>query len=220
MTTEVDDVGRVRGLIADLRRRKETRLPPEGLLAERLTIPRGRLRTILRTLEREGTIWRHVGKGTFLGQREDVTNFAAIEASVSPEHLIEARLAVEPTIAALAAVRATPAQIDEMQRCLDTMAQLHEYQEWKRSDDALHRIIARAAGNPLFLSVIVATQSMTNNNLEDRSKIIFGSERLTSVNAEHSAFVESIRQRDPAAAEHRMREHIASVGRLLLGRSI
>jgi DNA-binding FadR family transcriptional regulator len=218
VTTVEADVARVRSVIAELQRRNETRLPPEPLLAEQLDITRSRVRTVLRSLEREGTIWRHVGKGTFVGRRDEVVDFGAIESSVSPEHLIEARLAVEPSVAALAAVRATPAQLAEMQRCLDDMSHQAEYTEWKRLDDELHRILARAAGNPLFLAMVTAIQSMANSNLDERSKAVFGPARWDSVNEEHRAFIDAIRQRDAANAEGLMREHITSVGRSLLGR--
>ena len=217
MSDVQDDLARVRSLIDDLRRRNETRLPAEGLLAEQLEIRRSRLRTVLRTLEREGSIWRHVGKGTFVGRRETIVDFAEIEASVSPEHLIEARLAFEPAVAALAAIRATQAQLAEMQRCLDEMAHQPDYPQWKRIDDELHRSIARAAGNPLFLAMVTATQSMTNVQLNERSQSVFSAARLISVNLEHRAFVDAIRQRDAACAEKLMREHIESVATALLG---
>ena len=43
------------------------RLPPERELIDQLGMSRTTLRKALEALEREGTIWRHVGKGTFVG---------------------------------------------------------------------------------------------------------------------------------------------------------
>ena len=58
---------RLREYIDDVLRERRERLLPEPQLSELLEIPRGRLRTHLKRLEKDGVIWRHVGKGTFIG---------------------------------------------------------------------------------------------------------------------------------------------------------
>ena len=45
------------------------RLPPERELASKLGVTRNRLRGVLRRMAAQGEIWRHVGKGTFIGRR-------------------------------------------------------------------------------------------------------------------------------------------------------
>jgi DNA-binding FadR family transcriptional regulator len=149
-------------------------------------------------------------------RRSSICRAPAIEASVSPQHIFEARLAVEPPTARLAAVRGTPAQLTEIKSCLDAMAKQDVYDEWKRLDDKLHTVISNAAGNPVFAAVISALQTMTNNHLDARSKALFGAGRFAVVNAEHARFVDAILRRDPEAAEAAMHEHIASVERHLI----
>ena len=65
-TTEVlDPVARLRGFIKEGGFVDGGRLPPERHLSDQLGLSRATLRKALDALERDGVIWRHVGKGTF-----------------------------------------------------------------------------------------------------------------------------------------------------------
>ena len=84
-------------------------LPTERALAERLGIGRRALRAALEVLEEEGLLWRRQGKGTFIGQPPDPHGQIAadIVRAVDAATIMEARLCVEPALAALAAGRAS-----------------------------------------------------------------------------------------------------------------
>ena len=62
--SERDILERLREMLVSDRFATPKRLPPERTLASDLGISRAVLRKALATLEREGKIWRHVGRGT------------------------------------------------------------------------------------------------------------------------------------------------------------
>src|SRR5690242_17673471 len=101
------DLDRVRAFVEQARRSNRLRLPPEVELSEALGVSRGRLRAIFRKLEAEGLIWRHVGKGTFVGERSLAAELGSLPDLINPLEAFEARLVIEPKLAGLAALRAT-----------------------------------------------------------------------------------------------------------------
>jgi DNA-binding transcriptional regulator YhcF (GntR family) len=97
-----------------------TRLPPERELSELLGVSRGELRKALAILEEHGELWRHVGKGTFIGARPvaELSSIAEVAAQTSPSEVMRARLAIEPELAREAALHATADDIAEMKLCV------------------------------------------------------------------------------------------------------
>lgn len=70
-------------------------------------------------MEREGTLWRHVGKGTFLAAQLDQARpieISAVASRTSPGDVMLARTALEPAIARLAAGHASAADIAAVAR--------------------------------------------------------------------------------------------------------
>src|SRR5450631_1505961 len=105
---------RLRAYVDDAIRSRRERLLAEPQLSELLDIPRGRLRTHLRRLEKDGLIWRHVGKGTFVGPRTAQLVGTVPSSSVSPSDAMDGRLMVEPLLAGKAAVYARQTDIETM----------------------------------------------------------------------------------------------------------
>lgn len=210
---------RLRAYIDDALRARRDRLLPEPQLSELLDIPRGRLRTHLKRLEKDGLIWRHVGKGTFVGPRTAQLPDSAPAASVSPSHVMEGRLMIEPLLAGKAAVHARQTDVDAMTRCLDEMTAATSYVAWKSGDDRLHRTIAEAAQNPLLLMLQDAVHGYARKLISERMEQALGQDPapVESSNEEHAAIVAAIRRHDPEGAESAMRKHLMSIRGLLFG---
>mgnify|MGYP003690380923 CR=1 FL=1 len=191
-----------------------SRLPPERDLAANLGISRAAVRKAMATLEAEGRIWRHVGRGTFVGARPpaEAPNLAAITRSTHPEEVIEVRLLLEPHIAGLAARRATTADIEAMERAIQrsrTAADVAEFELW---DGAYHRAMAEAAHNGLLKGLFDATNAIRKEEIWGRLKeaSLTGARKQAYIR-QHTECLDAIRDRDPQRAEALMRTHLETV---------
>ena len=197
----------------------DSRLPPERELAEHLGISRAELRKALEVLEAENQIWRHVGKGTFIGSRpiDTLADVASITRRTNPSEVMRTRLLLEPEVARMAALNATSAQIAEMQACLQRTRAAQTWRQYEAWDNRLHRVIAEATQNTLLLALLDTLNAV-------RRAVAWGrlrGERLKPAPDhhsfdEHEAIVAAIADRDLDRAAAAMRKHLESVeGNLL-----
>jgi DNA-binding FadR family transcriptional regulator len=211
------DLAKLRRYVDQVRRANGRRLPSEARLVEELGISRARLRGLLRTLEREGLIWRHVGKGTFIGERSLTGELTSMPEVLTPPEAFEARLLVEPQIAALAARRATPAQLGEMRHCLERMRELEDFDQWAVWDERLHRLVAKAAGNKLLLAVYDTIRESAPSGMRNIVTRAFSPVTREESNVEHRRYIDAIAEHDPARAESLMRAHLQAVKQIMFG---
>src|SRR5207237_8247024 len=95
------------------------RLAPERDLAEKFLVTRTSVREALRALESLGLVEIRPGEGTFVRQVSIDTRIEPLALLMVSQReaigeLFEARRLLEPSLAALAATRATPAALHEM----------------------------------------------------------------------------------------------------------
>ena len=211
------DFARLRAFVDEQRRNQCDRLPAEQHLSDTLAISRARLRVMLKKLEKEGLIWRHVGKGTFIGERSLTNDLDAMPELLTPPEAFEARLVIEPQLAGIAARRATPAQIAEMRACLDRMGQLDNFDQWALWDERLHRMFAKAAGNTLLLAVYDTVRESAPSGMRNLIDRVFSSGTRQESNREHAIVVDAIADHDPVAAETAIRKHLLAVRQGLFG---
>ena len=209
----------LQAFLAQLEPAEAGRLPAERELCEILGVSRGALRKALAIAESEGRIWRHVGKGTFLGKKPadnpaDITNVANY---ASPAEVLRARLLIEPMLAAEAALNASASDLAELQLCAKRGREADTWRRYENWDNRFHSVIANATQNKVLV--------MTFDNLNNvRRTVAWGRRRDGSARPspnhhsfkEHDTLVGAILDRDGAAAEGAMREHLENVRRKMM----
>jgi len=218
---DVDPVARVRTYIAEGGFNSGVKLPPERHLTETLGLTRAALRKALDVLERDGIIWRHVGKGTFISDNAPPNSDDAsvkLGRQLTPFRMMRARMAIEPAIAREAAINATGESLLRMTQAISRARAASTWQAYEAEDDVLHRTVAEASDNLLLLSLFdqlnAVRRAVAWGNVE--RKTVHPSPNYISFE-QHDAIVAAISSRDPQRAYDEMRSHLSSVYTRLFG---
>ncbi|MBM3647645.1 MAG: FCD domain-containing protein [Alphaproteobacteria bacterium] len=190
-----------------------SQLPPERDLASEIGVSRGAVRRALAILEGEGRVWRHVGKGTFVGSRPVSSVGPTVFGSSlrSPAHVLEVRSILEPAIARLAARRASRVDIARIRSHLAASKAVSDTPTFNLHCELLHRAIARATHNAILLRLYDAL-----NPIRTLAEAVGDVPPLTSVELgeywqQHADVVDAIDSGDPGRAEAAMTRHITVV---------
>ena len=192
------------------------RLPSERNLAQQLGTTRSVLRKALSELESEGLIWRQVGKGTFARTNSlfsfDVAPNLAFQTN--PVEIMEVMSILQPKIAAMAALRSSPQEIESMRRYADHCEQADNLNICLKWDYYIHNTIARAAGNNILGAI---GDYLYNSTVWGRRKeTAFTPDRWLIYNRQHREIINAIQDRDPVRAFKLMEDHIETIKKHLL----
>jgi DNA-binding FadR family transcriptional regulator len=200
--------------------RSGSKLPAERELARELGITRSLLRTGLERLEADGLIWRHVGKGTFIGQQQRAGQAGPsidFENVMNPHDLMEVRVFLEPPAVALATMRATPDELDEIRNCFDNTLRARSLVEYEHWDGKFHRAIIRSAKNMLLIKVSELFESARDDRVWGKLKEISSTpERRKHYTKQHQDVLRAMLERRSGDAEEIMRAHLRDVQRDLI----
>ncbi|GHC70170.1 hypothetical protein GCM10010136_16220 [Limoniibacter endophyticus] len=191
-----------------------TRLPPERQLADAFGVGRRAIRTALEVLEEEGAVWRKQGRGTFAGRPAALngSNARKLSEHTNPIEVMDVRIEIEPALARMAAARATPKLIQQLEKLAEKAAQSVDTPEWEQWDAAFHAKIAAASGNQLFIAIMDLIDGIRHNGPWQDFRSRMRSRGRTALSVEqHEAVLNAIRRFHPADAEAAMRRHLTSL---------
>jgi DNA-binding FadR family transcriptional regulator len=198
------------------------RLPPERTLAQTFKISRATVREALSALEIMGLIESKVGHGTFIRGVASATNYdqliAELSKQTSPLEVMEARIALEPYLGSLAAVRATPDDLEKMRQALRNAEESKTFQEFEQWDGQFHLLIAEASKNQLLLRMTDIANNVRKEELWGTLKFrSLTQERMNAYMREHQDIYQAIEDRDAKQASKLLLKHLMHVRKNLLG---
>jgi DNA-binding FadR family transcriptional regulator len=195
------------------------RLPTERALAEDSGESRTTVRRALGILEAEGRIVRHIGRGTFLASPR--SQGVWVPEATSPAEIMAVRLLIEPQMMPMAVAAATPADLAEVQRCLDGGDAVEGYEDFEMWDAALHRAFGAATHNGLLVAVMQMINEARGHplwgSLKRRSSTL---KRREAYKRDHHEIATALTERHAEAAQAAMRQHLLRVRANILGRDV
>ena len=217
-TTAEEVVARLRDMIHSGELALGDRLPPERDLAKLLGVSRPTLRAGIRTLTAVGILQSKQGAGTFVAEAEESPTLdagalrlmSALHGFTSDE-MFEARLALEMSVAALAAERATAEDMAKLAEEVAGMyASLEKPEQYLVHDMQFHQSVAAASGN----RILTALMNMVATILFDyRSKTVKRAIDLKDSAEQHHNIYRAIREHNTEAARQAMRVHLLETQR-------
>ena len=217
-TTAEEVVTRLREMIQSGELAPGDRLPPERDLAKLLGVSRPTLRAGIRSLATVGILQSKQGAGTFVAEAEEsptldtsaLRMLSALHGFTSDE-MFEARLALEMSIAALAAERADSEQMAQLAEEVTGMyASLDRPEQYLVHDMQFHQTIAAASGNRILTALMNMVASIL---FEYRSKTVKRAIDLKDSAEQHHNIYRAIREHNPEAARQAMRVHLLETQR-------
>jgi DNA-binding FadR family transcriptional regulator len=196
------------------------RLPAERELAAQYGVARNTVRRAVEAIAHDGTIERHVGRGTFVnGGATELADIVQRVTGVSPADLMAARLIVEPQAAAIAAKNASSSDLQMIAEAHQRASDAHQNDEFEHWDTQFHQRIFAATRNELLVSVHDILQVIRSRNawIELKRKA-FSENRRRDYCTHHGEIVAALGNRDAEGAAQAMRLHIEAIELALFGR--
>ncbi len=202
----------IRRMIISGELRAGQRLPPERELCETLGVSRPTVRETLRSLMAVNILESRHGSGTFVTSLDTQTlteplRFVMALSPATVAELFEARLLIEPELAAMAAQRATDAQRKRLAQCAK-LASARKPQALLELDIELHQLIAAAARNGVLVRML---ESVSGIARDSRAVTVAVPGVAESTVREIRAMARAVVDADPAAARQAMTDHLRRI---------
>ena len=200
------------------------RLAPERSLASEMGVSRNVVREAIRSLVDSNVLETRQGAGVFVRTLDVEELIQPLELVLALESatlhsLAQARIVIEPGIAALAAEHGLDEDIAHLERLIEE-EQAHASGNSARImeiDVELHGRLVRMTDNPFLVRIMESIGRLARSSREFTNSIPAMRE---AAQRDHECIVAAVRVRDAAAAEKAMRLHLEHVEKTLAEESV
>lgn len=215
-----------------------SKLPPERDLAQRLGVSRTSVREAIIALEVNGIVEVKLGSGVYVLQASPnrpaptaviyaSPNIHPLllphlkEESITPFEVLEARLAIEPHLAELAALHRNEQQLEAIKEAFlinvrDNLEQSKDH----IGDRLFHIRIAEASQNNAFAYFLKFLLGQHYTEMFTRLRSLYTSEDMPfRSQSEHQEILTAIQKQDGPAAKQAMKNHLQNVIKIFSDRA-
>jgi DNA-binding FadR family transcriptional regulator len=189
-------------------------LPTEAELSAGFGVGKSTIREAVRIVATKGLVEVTHGSGMRVAPRErwnviDPELVALMAREITMPQLIEMRAVLEPAIAAHAAERATPDDLERLDRIIVASEEAGSRPgDYVRLDLEFHNTLAIAAHNPIYPIVLTSVSDLL---IESRRRAAMDERERAGGPTDHRWILEAVRSHEPEVARARMAEHIQLV---------
>lgn len=191
-----------------------SRLPSENELKEKYGVSRNTVRLAISRLNTLGILETRRGDGTYVRRQgidymlRTATPIVALQ-TYDLMSILEFRKGLEVEAVRLAAERATPENLRQLHRCLQQMRQnQNNMVAFSNADAAMHKQLAAASHNELFISMLDVVQHILTNEMQ-----MLLTHQGTDIDSlfYHETIICCIENRKPDEAAFLMSQHLDAV---------
>ncbi len=184
-----------------------SRVPTEDELASIFQVGRGSIREAITNLQMSGVLFSSPGIGTYVADNAIacINNNHLADLLNDPENLndiVQARMILEPRLAAYAAENASLVDIAKMQEAIDKAKSASGQEEWASTGHLFHTALAESCGNKILISLFKSLEETSrkgkasNETETDTAKYIESYESILNAIKEKNAVLASQRMTD------------------------
>ena len=211
-------VAQIREQLAEGRWKAGDRLPSEREFSESFQVSRASVREAIRALESMGLVTIRTGEGTYVAPGFELPLPPLVSVLLQQKDVLldifEARKTIEPEIAALAAKRADPEEIRQMEEVLEEQAQqIAGGNTGVEADTTFHSLLTQSTKNKVFLRL---NDAIVDSLRETRERSLHTPGRPARSLAGHREILKAVSAKDPVGARRAMRKHLTAIERNVL----
>lgn len=195
------------------------RLKPERELAAEMGVSRNVVREAIRSLVDSNILEARQGAGVFVASLNIESLIEPLELVLALENatlhsLAEARLAIEPGIAAIAAQRGSKEDVTALEALIEESGASgpEDSERLLEIDVELHSRMVRMTENPFLIRIMESVGRMARSSRDFTNSV---PRMREAAHADHERIVAALSARDPDAARRAMAEHLGHVASIL-----